>query len=427
MEESRTAGELLDAGELRAALDKLSETAESMPLGELARLTERAAALAEFDDLGEASAALAAAPNEPDLAQEFGFACVQRGVVFLAVPARRLVLRYATGTAEVRDAVSELVTLLEAEYRHEAAVTVLRDHRSWLVDWPHRYHLVFNQLMAGRITDAREQLTLLAPAGDEDEARALERVRGSVHRAELAWTVSAMDHQDLRGWHFATTGGVVTTLSPHGFHDGMHGRYALLQDQFGLCLYGLQRLDSVLRAVGCRPRAVVTLPDRSSRILATAAATLLGLPLYTWTRDRRDCLVVAYDLTEVDQDKSATLYERAPGEVLFEHATRWMAPPHWPADVSTLLGQFVIPPWGAGMRVTGDGAVEETEADRRPVGELVSEILHANVDVAAAPDETPPDDSEATLLRFVAAVVGGWRQGPREPSLSPGPVRSNTF
>jgi hypothetical protein len=38
------------------------------------------------------------------------------------------------------------------------------------------------------------------------------------------------------------------------------------------------RLRLVLEAAGTAPTSVALLPDRSSRILGTAAATLLGLP-----------------------------------------------------------------------------------------------------------------------------------------------------
>jgi hypothetical protein len=48
-------------------------------------------------------------------------------------------------------------------------------------------------------------------------------------------------------------------------------------------------------------------------------------------------LVVAYDLTKTDQ--------RAPGQILFKRATRWTDPPRVTADLSSLLGQTVIPPW----------------------------------------------------------------------------------
>ena len=36
-------------------------------------------------------------------------------------------------------------------------------------------------------------------------------------RAGLAQTASSLNHQDLRGWHYVLTGGILGCLSPWGF------------------------------------------------------------------------------------------------------------------------------------------------------------------------------------------------------------------
>jgi hypothetical protein len=42
--------------------------------------------------------------------------------------------------------------------------------------------------------------------------------------------VTSLDRQDLRGWHYVLTGGVLGSLSPYGFDVGMTGRWAYVSD-----------------------------------------------------------------------------------------------------------------------------------------------------------------------------------------------------
>ncbi len=80
-------------------------------------------------------------------------------------------------------------------------------------------------------------------------------------RAGTARAVTSLDRQDLRGWHYVLTGGVLATLSPHGF-SGMTDRWAYLSDSAGGCAAVLQRLRLIMGAVGTAPEAVSLLPDR---------------------------------------------------------------------------------------------------------------------------------------------------------------------
>ena len=49
-------------------------------------------------------------------------------------------------------------------------------------------------------------------------------------RADIARAVTPLDHQDLRGWHYVLTGGILAGLSPYGFDAGMTGRWAYVND-----------------------------------------------------------------------------------------------------------------------------------------------------------------------------------------------------
>ncbi|MEE6258846.1 hypothetical protein [Plantactinospora sonchi] len=418
------AGELVEAGDAAAAVRRLRSMGDEVALDDLAPVVERLARLAGLDDLARASARLAAAPDRPQTLYDFGYACVEHDLPFLAVPA----LTEAVRRAPEADAVlAELVVALEEEQRHADAVTALERRGDSLPAWPHRYLLVYNALMAGDLARAGRHLDRLPAPEDGDWRPAHERVTRMVARAAVLDGGEALDRRDLRGWHFVLTGGVLSTLSPYGFDAGMTGRYAYQQDDYDLCRLGLDRLRVILAAAGRRPRSVSLLPDRSSRILGLAAAELLGVPVGPIGAERRDTLVVAYDLSAVeDRDLLVALRDRAPGEVLFEHGTCWTSPPAVSADVSTLLAQFLVPPWGERLRRQPDGSVGRAPGDDRPVEELAAEIVRAQGRADAGDGATPPDPDEA-LARFVATVANRWPTGPRDRVRSSGPVPSSRF
>ena len=261
-------------------------------------------------------------------------------------------------------------------------------------------------------------------------------------RAAAAGTVTALDRRDLRGWHYVLTGGVLATLSPYGWEEGMTGRWAYASDSVAACAAAITRLKLILAAADAAPQSVALLPDRSSRILGAAVATALGLPATDYDPDMvaAHSLVVGYDLTETDPVAVAALRERAPGQILFERATCWTDPPAVTADVSGLLGQIVVPPWAAQMRRLDNGAVGHGPADDRPVEAIAAEIVHAPPQQDQGDGNTPPDRDE-DLRRFVEAVTavtaatatgaperdGGWLSGVREYIPDAGPVPSSRF
>lgn len=422
------AWEALDEGDIPGALRELRHGSDDLPLGEVALVVARAAGAAGFDDLHAAATALSAHPDKAQALYDFGYACIERGVPYLAIPALREALNQAQGSAAV---LRELVSAYEREGRHREAVDVLAARESDLADWPDRYLLVFNALMAGDLALARRQHVLLA---DPDEAMwlpAQARQRRMLERAASAEEVSSLDFTDLRGWQYIIGGTVLGTLSPYGFDAGMAGRYAWLQDSHGQCLRGLLRLKAVLGAAGMSPTSVSLLPDRSSRILGLAAGEVLRLPTEPFAPGRSDTVVVAYDLNEVagaeqGPDILGGLFERAPGQVLHEHASNWTDPPVVTADSVTLLHQSVTAPWEGQLRADDDGNVERSSPDDRPEEEIAAQIVAADPSADEGDGETPADPVER-LAEFATAVRGSWLRGDRAGLTSSGPVSSSRF
>jgi hypothetical protein len=433
-EELEKAEGLLASGDVSGLLRHLRAHGEALPLGEVARLMAGAARLAGFDDLAQAATAVAEGGGEPgaQALYEYGYACVERGTAHLAV---RPLARALELVPDATPVLSELVAALEDDGQHARAVEVLEEHES-LLQWPHRFQYVFNALMAGNLEKATAGFGRLPEPEDAVWAPAREKVRRMLARAGVARAVSSLDHQDLRGWHYVLTGGVLASLSPYGFEQGMTGRWAYFSDSVAGCAAALQRLRLILSAAGVTPDSVSLLPDRSSRILGAAAAATLGLPMTDYDSDEpaTNSVVVAYDLTETDPTAVAALRERAPGQVLFERATCWTDPPGVTADVSGLLGQTVVPPWATQVRRLEDGTVGEGPADDRPVAAIAADIVHAPPDQDEGDGNTPPDPDES-LRRFAEAVAGpgarerdgGWLSGIREYIPNSGPVPSSRF
>jgi hypothetical protein len=417
--------ETLEAGDVSGGIRKLRFVADRVPMGELAGVVGRAAGLMNFDDLVSASAAVADEPGNPQALYDFGYACIERGVSFLAVPALTAALRAAPASHAI---LTELVSAYEDESRHADAVRLLEEKEDLLRVWPERYLLVYNSIMAGDVERANRHAAGLTPPGDERWGWPYERVRQMLARIEVVRRTSPLDGRDLRGWHFALNGGVLTTLSPYAFGAGMTGRFAFFQDNRGLCLRGLLRLRLVLEAAGRQPRSVSLLPDRSSRILGLAAARVLGLPAEPLGDPRADTVIVAYHLGEADVPVLERLHDRAPNQLLVEHATCWTEPPPICPDVSTFLHQVVVPPWGERIAVSDDGAPYHVPPDGSSVEEIAAGIVAADPAPDGGDGETP-DDPDAALAGFVSAAREWWPSGSarRDRMRSSGPVSSSRF
>ncbi|WAZ19553.1 hypothetical protein STRCI_000612 [Streptomyces cinnabarinus] len=417
------AWESLDSGDIPGALRLLRSGTDGLPLGETALVVGRAAGAAGFDDLQQAAEAVVAHPDRAQELYDYGFACVERGVAYLAIPALREASRQVPGAKAV---LRELVSAYEREGRHGEAVELLGANEGDLADWPDRYLLVYNALMAGDLPLARRQHALLPDPEDPQWLGAQARQSRMLARAAEAERAGSLDLTDLRGWQYVLGGTVLGTLSPYGFGAGMTGRYAWLQDTHDQCLRGLLRLKTVLAAAGARPTSVSLLPDRGSRILGLAAAEVLGLPALPFAAERADTVVVAYDLNDVDPEIIGDLFERAPGQVLHEHASCWTDAPAVTADSITLLHQQATAPWAGVLRQSDDGGVERSAPDDRPEAEIAADIVGADPTPDEGDDEAPADP-DGRLTEFVTAIRGSWLQGDRAQLSSWGPVPSSRF
>ncbi|MFI5760997.1 hypothetical protein ACIA8F_08625 [Streptomyces sp. NPDC051563] len=401
LDEVRT---LLKSGDLPGAVRSLRPRAETLPLAELARAVRALAEAAGFRDLAKAAKAAAKRPEDPQALYDLGYGCVEHGIAFLGTAPLRAALALVP---DARPLLTELVSALEDEERHAEAAALLAARGDRLPAWPETYLLVHHTLLAGDLPGARAAAGRLPAPEDEAWAWAHARQRRMLTRAELAATAGPLDSTDLRGWQFALTGTLLGTLSPYGYDAGMTGRYAFLGDTHATCRRGLARLALALDAAGRRPATVSLLPGRSDRILGLAAATVLGLPAVPYEPGRPDTLVVAYDLGEADPG----LAERADGQILYEHATRWTSPPPVSADFSALQAQLVTEPW---------------KDDTRPEEEIARDIAAADPAADEGDGATPPDTDEA-FRAYAAALAPGWLTGPRDRIGSPGPVPSSRF
>lgn len=402
----------LESGDVGSAVNSLRGGADDLRPADVGRFVGAVGRAANLPDLSTAAEALVERPDAPQACHGFGYACLEAGLPHLAIPALR------TGRATAPEAAPilwELTSALEDLERHEDAVHALRTWDGPLPDWPGGYLLAYNTLCSGDIDVARELLDHLSTPEDESWDLAHHRITLMVERAEVARETGPMDHRDLRGWHFALTGAVLGRISPHGFDEGMAGRFAYLGDGYESCRTGIADLVAVLTAGGHAPDAVMPLPDRSSLILGLATARLLDLPVVPVEPERSDALVVAYDLTDTDMELRRSLVPRSPGQVLFEHASCWSDPPGVAADVVSVLHQTVNPPWGGSLRVV-DGDLVRGPVDERPDEEIAEEI------VAVEPREGDPE-----VVSFTEAVARRWADGPRLPSMTSGPVRSSKF
>ena len=390
-------------------------------LGELA--TRRGAGA-----LAELAAATVRDPDSPDRLYDLGYALIDAGAPAIAAAVLWRCLALVGASEEV---VCELVSALESALAYRDAMVVLEEHaalraRSFLC----RYLYAFNAAMAGRLDLTRATLGLLEPGAsgeagpDADEASALrDTIRGICERADRVAGVCPLDGRDLRGWHYVLTGGLVLHQSPYGFDQPMHGRYAWLADSLPRISTGLERLAKLVAplALPC----VYAPPGRDHEIVALAASRRLGIPVAPWPAVGIPApgLVVMYDLADLPSGDLARLIQRRPDQVLFAHAAPWTTDSPVAPDVTTLLYQTLVPPWGAHAIVSPEHrSLGESAPDDRSA-EVIADELAASVGLDAV--ELEADEP----ARWTALVERAWppRPGPRSRLWAGGPVPSSRF
>lgn len=371
--------------------------------------------------LADAADAAAGSPDDPDALYALGWHLVDAA---LHGPAATFLARaLALQPGDARYTLELAIALEHAGMNHAARDLLAAAPEVRAADPRARYLYAFNAVMAGDLATARAALPTLARGTDEERAQAA-RIGDMLARADAVAHVTPLDGEDLRGWHYVLTGGLLLHASPHG-RDVMRGRYAYFQDTEAGCLEGILRLRRLLGFLRLEPKALLVLPDRDSTIFATAAAKLLRLPLVPWapgTKERG--LIVAYDLGKAEPEIRRALVRRRQGQILWSHALSWTAQVGLTPEIVGLLHQVATPPWGARLARNPDTGVAERVPPRvGSVEELAARVLAANV------EDLPEQAALDALAQAGDVPAAAWRKrgGEREPLWFMGPVKSNRF
>jgi hypothetical protein len=419
---------LIAAGDDRAAFDQLRAglgwpNGKSIPAAELPRWLDLLAELAirrGAGPLAELAAGAVRDPDSPDRLYDLGYALIDADAPAIAAAVLWHCLALVGDSEEV---VCELISALESALAYADALAVLEAHaalraRSFLC----RYLYAFNAAMAGRLEVTRGALGQLEPSSDETAAMR-DTIRGICERADRVAGACPLDAHDLRGWHYVLTGGLVLHQSPYGFDAPMHGRYAWLADSLPRIATGLARLATLVAplALPC----IYAPPGRDHEIVAHAAGQRLGLPVAPWPAVGVPApgLIVMYDLADLASADIARLIQRRPCQIMFAHASPWTTDSPLAPDVTTLLYQTIVPPWGAHAIVDPETRkISESAPDDRSAEAIACELA-AN----AGLDDTELSADEPG--RWAALVTRAWppAPGPRSRLWAGGPVPSSRF
>lgn len=282
--------------------------------------------------------------------------------------------------------ISELVVNLEFMMFNQDACIILSEAKELLENSEFcRYLLGFNRIMTGNIDETKKIIPTIQDSQDQDIQFMADSLKGMINRVSALKKSRPLDGKDLRGWHMVLNGSILLHLSPYGIDEGMYGRYAYITDSYSLCRNGIDRLKNVLDAVKIEVPCVLSLPDRSSQILAMAAAEIFKKPFKIW--DEVDIntkgLIIAYDLNEINSDELIIeISDHRPGQILWAHASCWTYPFPFAPDITTYLYQQNNSPWGGGQMVYNKNSkrIEILETDKSEEKDLSLQIIRAERD-----------------------------------------------
>jgi hypothetical protein len=279
----------------------------------------------------------------------------------------------------------DLVQALDREGRHEdICALILSAPAQQRMSFDGRALLARHSILAGDITGARA----LLPGLQLDDRELASELEATITRADALRALGGLGPADLRGWHFVVHGAILLHESPYGRDEGMNGRYALLQDSFALCREALERLRAVLGAIGVSPGRVLVLPERSSEIVARAAAQIFDVPAVPWSpEDEGPGLIAAYDLALLPGQIGAALEAHRQGQILWSHATRWTDPFFVTPDITTLMYEVNRAPWDEQLQYDPQSQALATIPKSNDAPEvLASRITSMALDDAALAD-----------------------------------------
>lgn len=416
------------AGDDRGAFDQLRArlgwpSGKTIAAAELPRWLAMLAELAVrrgAEPLAELANAVVRDPENPDRLYDLGYALIDAGAPAIAAVVLWHCLALVGDSEEV---VCELVSALESALAYRDALAVLEDHaalraRSFLC----QYLYAFNAAMAGRLDITRGALGQLAPDSPDTQAMA-DTIAAICERADKVAGITPLDATDLRGWHYVLSGGLVMHQSPYGFDDPMHGRYAWLADSLPRVATALDRLATLVGPM--QLPCVYAPPGRSHEIVGHAAAARLGVPLMPWPAIGTPApgLIVVYDLAELPAAEVARLVQRRPDQVLYAHATPWTVDSPIAPEVTMLLYQSIVPPWGAHLVVDPDtrAVTEGIPDDRAP------ELIAADVLASPRLDDTELVAEHAEQWHALVSRTWPPAPGTRSRLWAGGPVPSSRF
>lgn len=396
------------------------------------QLLEGLAKKLEREDFSQLVHEAIATPNDTGALRSLGHVCLQESLVGAAA----CVLARATqlGADDV-EVLAPLVSALEDQGRHADACAYL-DAAPDLVaaHYELRCQLGINALCCGKIDDATRIGSELDAPSDAQQAALAERLSTMLERVQAVRSVSSLGPDDLRAWHFVTTGGILLHLSPFD-PPTMRGRYAMTQDSAVRCRCGLVRLHAVLDEWDLLPERVLLLPDPVSRALGLAAAAVFGVEPQPYEADQPG-LVVAYDIDTLHPSTPPEVAEHRPGQILFAHASCWTSPPVCAPDLTTYLYEYNV---ALGDDLNEDrlnenlGAAPDAAppppAALVPDDATVEQTVQAILDAVLGQDsEERADDGVEQLAAFAAAVaplaIATRQEGARPPVPAGGPVAS---
>lgn len=373
---------------------------------------------------------VARTPENVQALYELGYQLIDHGLEAIAATVLARARELAPGDEKV---LTEFVCALERAGRHADACRVLRAEPGLLDDsFLCQYLLTFNALMTGDRKEPRRMLGRLQESEEVDHVLMTRQIEGMLERADALAGVAPLDGRDLRGWHLVLNGTLLLHLSPYGRDEGMNGRYAYTQDSNENCLEAIRRLARLLDHLGMKPPCVYALEERSSAILAHAAAREMSAPVVPWTLGgpSRPGLIVAYDLAKLERNVLASLHAHSPGQILWSHATCWTSEQPFAPDVTTYLYQFNASPWEA--RLTVDP--ETRQAVERPAAEGTVEDLAEELTRAHLHEDWDRDLPEVgALARAMQSISGDHAAGlfrgagARRRHRQASPVPSNRF
>ncbi|MFX1450036.1 MAG: hypothetical protein ACFFCM_04275, partial [Promethearchaeota archaeon] len=279
--------------------------------------------------------------------------------------------------------ITEFVSNLEALMLNNEARIILSNTKDLLKSNEFcRYLLAYNSLMTGNINEPLKILPTIQGSSDKNIQYMAKALEGMLDRFSALKNERILDNTDLRGWHMVLNGSILLHLSPYGL-DVMNGRYAYISDSYSLCKHGIERIKEVLKVVKIDISRVISLPDRSSQILATATSKILEKPLELSNEvDIKSGLIVSYDLNlSYSNEMYEQLKNHKTGQILWAHASNWVDPFPFTPDITTFLYQSTASPWGS--RMAYDQKIKKlttTKPDDSDIEELSEKIINAKKD-----------------------------------------------